>query len=138
MSILTVGETAASACSRNFYSYDSLVQHLRRCHGVVSFVHRCWQCWELFSNQRSCNSHLRKCRGMVGDATNSCPVCRDQFHKSFCSEATREHCQEDTASAITCRYCDKTWPSQRSLSQHVRNQHMHGRASARPSGGPQR
>ena len=45
-------------------------------------------------------------------------------HKSFCSEATRERCQEDTVSAITCRYCDKTWPSQRSLSQHVRNQHM--------------
>lgn len=119
-------------CSRNFHSYDSLVQHLRRSHGVVSFAHRCWQCRELFSNRRSRNTHVRKCRGAVLDGTCSCPVCGEQFvepsslmvHKSFCSEAASSHLQEETESAITCCYCDKTWPSQRSLSQHVRNQHM--------------
>ena len=64
-----------SKCGRNFHSYDSLVQSLRRSHGVVSFVRRCWKCRELFSNRRTRNSHLRKCRGMEKDATHPCPVC---------------------------------------------------------------
>ena len=121
-------------CSRNFHNYDSLAQHLRRTHSLANFAHRCWQCRELFSNRRARNTHARKCQGGGTEGTLECPVCKEKFvepsslmvHKSFCSDAdtSADHTRQETDSTKTCRYCGKTWPSQRSLSQHVRNQHM--------------
>ena len=120
-------------CSRNYHNHASMTQHLRRCHDVVSFVVRCRQCRELFSNRRVYNKHVGSCRAPHnGDGTHVCTVCGDRYsmqtslhlHSECCIESVSGPSQPETASVKTCRYCGTGWSSQMSLSQHIRNRHM--------------
>ena len=62
VSIQTVGGTAASAVA-TFTATILWVQHLRRSHGVVSFVHRCWKC----KNRRNWTDERRQAFLEVAD-----------------------------------------------------------------------
>ena len=132
-------------CRRYYHSYTSLTQHLRRSHDVVSFALTCVQCRELFSNQRSYKNHVGNCPGEVARGrTHACPSCGEEFrlpdsltvHKTYCARVAAETGGSQPMSGdggeqpmeakqtLICQYCDKEWSNKKSLSQHIRNQHM--------------
>ena len=83
------------------------------------------------AGERSLNCHLRKCTGGGGAPKRDCDLCGEQYrlpeswkiHRLYCSEAGGTLVVR-RASLRICPHCGTAWPSQRSLSQHVRNQHM--------------
>ena len=128
------GEWCCSNCTRNYHSFSSLTQHLRRVHQVSAFVTDCQTCRELFENRRAYNSHLRKCSMAVpsGAWLHRCGACGAQYHRQESLELHEGCCVRQgttpqtspSASAYDGQYCGKPWPNRMSLAQHIRNRHM--------------
>ena len=115
-------------CGRDYQKYGSLTQHLRRSHSVSSFLSRCRHCRLCFSNRRAFNNHVEgKCRGRdEGSSAGAGVTVPGETAAQQSTLPLSGRCDESarTASVRTCRYCGESWPSQMSLSQHIRNRHM--------------
>ena len=89
-------EWCCNNCNRNYHSFSSLTQHLRRVHQVSAFIMDCQTCRELFKNRRAYNSHLRGCSTVASSGTrlHRCGGCGAQYllqesleiHEGCCSQ----------------------------------------------------
>ena len=96
-------------CKTNYHWYDALGQHLRRKHSLKLFHFVCPDCGELFASKCCIGSHRQRCDGKT-NRPNLCGV--------------TEMTEDDDLTKFVCKYCSSSWPSQRSLSGHIRNSHM--------------
>ena len=123
----------------NYHNYNSLSQHLRRVHSLVSFVFCCWHCRVLFGTKQALNAHSKLCRGRMTGGSHGCTICGARYERSQSLEIHSKLCfrdevhlnsnrvESDERSAtegLSCKYCGKAWPINASLAQHVRNKHM--------------
>ena len=119
----------------NYHRYDALGQHLRRKHSLKLFHFVCPDCGELFASKRCINSHRQRCDGKV-NRPNLCGHCGARYirgeslriHLLYCTKndqcGVTEMTEDDTLTKFVYKYCSSSWPSQRSLSGHIRNSHM--------------
>ena len=126
-------EWCCNNCNRNYHSFSSLTQHLRRMHQVSAFVMNCQTCRELFKNRRAYNSHLRGCSTVASSGTrlHQCGGCGAQYllqesleiHEGCCSQQGATTVPQTSPEASTCdyRFCGKPWPNRMSPAQHIRN-----------------
>ena len=128
-------EWCCNSCNRNYHSFSSLTQHLRRMHQVTAFIMDCQNCRELYENRRAYNSHMKKCgtAATSGVRPHQCGCCGTQYlrqeslklHEGCCIQQGATSPQTGPgASSYGCQYCDKPWPNRMSLAQHIRNKHM--------------
>nr|XP_022301662.1 zinc finger protein Xfin-like [Crassostrea virginica] len=104
-------------CDKSYYQLGSLNQHMR-CHsGKKPF--QCSICKACFSQKIAMIVHMRK---HTGEKPFKCENCGKCFiSKRVCKEHMKTH--EQTYIAFTCFKCEREFPSEQDLKDHVTIEH---------------
>mmetsp|Transcript_19739 Transcript_19739/g.27532 ORF Transcript_19739/g.27532 Transcript_19739/m.27532 type:complete len:1293 (+) Transcript_19739:547-4425(+) len=139
-------------CARAYASQPTLQRHIQQKHPTYvptapdGQQHQCPKCGRFFLDTRRLNIHLSSCKNQRSSSDlnsnvsqqvpQQVPSSISPSSSSSQSERSDKHVEvnrniSQNTSDFICSYCSSTWPSQASLSQHIRNKHQSESAAQR-------
>ncbi|KAH8390348.1 hypothetical protein KR200_006125 [Drosophila serrata] len=112
----------STCCNIKFWKRGVLVDHLRRHQDPELF--KCTICSRVMGQRRSLELHMRMHEVKANGRLYQCEHCSKSFYSSVvCERHKLTHIPRDLWQ-IKCTHCEKTFPTQYTMKQHVKLVHL--------------
>ncbi|XP_033155207.1 transcription factor grauzone [Drosophila mauritiana] len=112
----------AMCCNRKFFKRGVLVDHLRRHQDPETF--KCSICERVMGHRRSLELHMRMHEIKTRGRLYHCEQCSKSFYSAVVYERHKLTHIPREQWQVKCTHCEKTYPSQYTMQQHVKLVHL--------------